>query len=349
MAPILDLIEFQDRSANVIAQRIPEHGSGEFRLGSQLVVRESQAAVFFRDGKALDAFGPGRHTLSTANIPLLTELLSLPFGGRSPFRAEVYFVTTREMVDMKWGTPEAISYRDSDLGMVRLRSFGTYSMQVSNPQLFVNKVVGTQGLLSTPQIENYLRSVIVMALTQTLGENLKSIFDLPVLYQTLGTAVRVRARDVFASLGLDLRTLFVTAITPPDDVQKAIDERASMGAIGAANMAAYLQYKTAQAMGDAAKGGGDSGAGGAASTGMGLGVGAGLGMLIPQLIGQANQAGQPPQQVLLCSNCQARVAQGSKFCPSCGIRFGEGKACPNCQAPMPAEAKFCPQCGNKVE
>jgi membrane protease subunit (stomatin/prohibitin family) len=341
---ILDLIESLDKSGDELVRRVPEQGSGEFRLGSQLVVRESQAAVFFRDGKSLDTFGPGRHTLTTANIPLLTGLLGLPFGGRSPFRAEVYFVTLRELLELKWGTPEPIAYRDADLGVVRLRSFGTYSMQISNPQLFVNKVVGTMGYVTTAQVQTYLRSVIVMTLTDTLGEMLSSVFDLPRQYQELGIAVRVKARDSFASLGLDLRTLFVNAITPPDDVQKAIDERSSMGAIGTANMPAYLQYKTAQAIGDAAKGGGGGDMAGTAQAGMGLGMGAGLGMLIPQIIGQA---GQQQQQVLLCSNCQAKVPQGSKFCPSCGIQFGVGQACPNCQAPLPAGSKFCPQCGHK--
>lgn len=345
MAPIIDLIEVMERRPDELVQRVPENDSGEFRLGSQLVVRESQAAVFFRDGKALDTFGPGRHTLTTANLPLLSELLGLAFGGKSPFRAEVYFVTLRELVDLKWGTPEPIAFRDAELGMVRLRSFGTYSLQVANPQVFVNKVVGTQGTLRIAQVETYLRSVIVSALTDTLGDVLDTVFNMPRQYAELGIAVRVRARDAFAALGLDLRTLYVNAITPPEDVQKAIDERASMGAIGTANMPAYLQYKTAQAMGDAAKGGGAANAG-AASTGMGLGVGAGLGMLIPQIIGQASQ--QQPKQVLLCSNCRAEVPEGAKFCPGCGIKFGAGQACPSCQAPVPAGSRFCPQCGAKI-
>lgn len=345
MSPILDVIEYLDTSGDELVHRVPEDGSGEFRLGSQLIVRESQKAVFFRDGKALDTFGPGRYTLTTANLPLLTELLSLPFGGKSPFRAEVFFVTQRELIDLKWGTPEPIAFRDSELGMVRLRSFGTYSMQIANPQLFVNKVVGTMGYYGTAQVQNYLRSVIVSTLTDTLGETLRTVFDLPSQYQELGIAVRVKARDSFAALGLDLRTLFVNAVTPPDDVQKAIDERASMGAIGTSNMQSYLQYKTAQAIGNAGQGGGGE-AGSTAQAGMGLGMGAGLGMLVPQIIQQAGQ--QAPQQVLLCSNCQAKVAEGSKFCPNCGIRFGVGQACTNCNAPLAPGAKFCPQCGQPV-
>src|SRR3954453_17256275 len=158
---ILDVIEFLDPTGRQIIQRVPEGGSGEFRLGSQLIVRESQVAVFFRDGKALDVFGPGRHTLSTQNIPLLANLISIPFGGTSPFRAEVVFVSLRDFIDQKWGTSEPVVFRDSELGMVRLRAFGTYAMSIADPQQFVNKIVGTQGLYTTDQIGDYLRGIIV--------------------------------------------------------------------------------------------------------------------------------------------------------------------------------------------
>jgi len=147
MARIFDIVEFFDETGRQMVHRVPEHGSGDFRLGSQVIVRESQEAVFFRDGKAMDTFGPGRHTISTANIPLLTRLIGIPFSGETPFKAEVYFVNLREFLEQKWGTPEAITLRDSELGMVRLRAFGTYSMQINDSQLFVNKIVGTQGAL----------------------------------------------------------------------------------------------------------------------------------------------------------------------------------------------------------
>src|SRR6476646_2749942 len=158
---ILDVIEWLNQTGREMIHRVPEQGSGEFRLGSQAIVRESQVAVFFRDGKALDAFGPGRHTLSTANIPLLTNLLSIPFGGTSPFRAEVVFVNMADLIDMKWGTMEPVAFRDSEFGMVRLRAFGTYAMAVADPQLFVNKIYGTQGMYETGQIEDYRRNISV--------------------------------------------------------------------------------------------------------------------------------------------------------------------------------------------
>src|SRR6476620_1137441 len=131
---ILDVIEWLNQTGREMIHRVPEQGSGEFRLGSQAIVRESQVAVFFRDGKALDVFGPGRHTLSTQNIPLLANLISIPFGGTSPFRAEVVFVSLADFIDQKWGTSEPVVFRDKELGMVRLRAFGSYSLAVADPQ-----------------------------------------------------------------------------------------------------------------------------------------------------------------------------------------------------------------------
>lgn len=301
---ILDMIEFLDPTGQQIVHRIPEGGSGEFRLGSQLVVRESQAAVFFRDGKALDTFGPGRHTLSTANIPLLTNLLSIPFGGKSPFRAEVYFVNLADLIDMKWGTMDPVVFRDSEFGMVRLRAFGTYAMNVADPQMFVNKIVGTQGLYMTGQIEDYLRTIIVSRFNDLMGQTMKTLLDLPQQYNELGAGLKTAVANDFANLGLNLRVLYVTAVTPPDEVQKRIDERTGMGVVG--NMNQYMQYQAAQAVGNLGSGGGGGGGnvGDAASTGVGLGAGMGIGAGMAQIISQGmqgaggqgqGQGSQPPQ------------------------------------------------------
>ena len=295
---ILDVIEFLDPSGRQIVHRVPEGGSGEFRLGSQLIVRESQAAVFFRDGKALDVFGPGRHTLSTMNIPLLANLISLPFGGKSPFRAEVVFVNMADLLDMKWGTMEPVTFRDSEFGMVRLRAFGTYAMAVQDPQLFVNKIVGTQGLYETGQIEDYLRSIIVSRFNDIMGESMTTLLDLPARYNEVGAGLKASVSDDFANLGLLLKALYVTTISPPEEVSKRIDERTGMGVVG--NMNQYMQYQTAQAIGGIGEGaaqGGGGGAGDAAGLGVGLGAGMGVGAGMAQIIGQnMAQAGQQGQQ-----------------------------------------------------
>jgi len=341
MARIFDVIEFFDETGRQMVHRLPEHGSGDFRLGSQLIVRESQAAVFFRDGKSLDTFGAGRHTISTANIPFLTRLIGIPFSGETPFKAEVYFVNLREFLEQKWGTPEAITLRDSELGMVRLRAFGTYSMQVSEPQLFVNKVVGTQGLYQTSQIQGFLRGIIIAKLTDLLGELKKSLLDLPSMYDEIGAGAKAKVQDDFNALGIALKTLYVTSISPTEETAKAIDERASMGAIG--NMQAYLQFKTARAMTEAA-----GAPGGMAGAGVGLGAGVGMGAAMAQMMAQSMQPGAQAAATMMCPSCSAQVPAGSKFCPQCGGKIGGEMICPNCKAGVSDGSKFCPNCGTKI-
>jgi membrane protease subunit (stomatin/prohibitin family) len=345
---ILDLIEFPDESGSEMVHRVPEYGSGEFRLGSQLVVRESQAAIFFRDGKALDVFTAGRHTLSTNNIPILSSMFGIPFGGKSPFRAEVVYVSLREFIDMKWGTPQPILFRDTDLGMVRLRAFGSYSMQIADPQLFVNKIVGQQGVYDTNQIQDYLRNTIIQNLTTILGQLMKSILDLPAQYNNIASATRAAVMSEYAALGLQLRAFQVAAITPPEEVQKFIDQRSSMGALG--NMQQYMQFQTAQAVRDAANNPGEAGG----AQGMGLGMGMGMAMADqirqsmqpqqggPQQQGYPPQQGQYPQQGQ--PTPQAQAPQGSQgAAPSSGPKF-----CPECGQPTTPGAKFCQNCGHKL-
>lgn len=296
----LQVIEYMDATGQEIVHRKPESGSGEFRLGDQLVVQEFQAGVFFRDGKAYDVFGPGRHTLATANLPLLSNLLGAVFGGRSPFRTAVYFVNTRQFINQGWGTAQPIVYRDSDFGMVRLRAFGTYAFQVNDPQLFVNKIVGGQGLYTTADIGEYLKSILSQSLVPAMGKLQTSVLDINQKYPQLRAAVMALVQAQFNDLGVEIRDFNVQAITPTDETAKAIDERAAMGAIG--NMQAYLQYKAAQALGGvgagAAAAGAAGGAGGAGSTagdlagaGMGLGAGIGLGGAMAGAISQAMQGG----------------------------------------------------------
>ncbi len=285
---ILEVIEYLDPTGQEIIHRVPEGGSGEIVLGSQCIVRENQVAIFFRDGRALDLLGPGRHTLSTLNIPILVNYLKIPFGSKSPFRAEVVFVNLKDYLDLSWSAPKPVPYRDPEFGMVRLETQGKFAFQVGRPQLFVNQIVGTQGLYSTQDILKYLQSMVISRLTDLVGEFHTSVLDLPAKYDELGAGLRARAAEDFEALGLLLKAVYVTAISVPSEVEKAIDERASMGAIG--NMQAYMQFKAARALGDAALAGGGEG-GSAASLGVSLGAGLGLGATMANMIGQAVQGG----------------------------------------------------------
>ena len=284
----MEVIQYQDPTGNTMVARYPREGTAAIRLGSQLIVEESQQAVFFRDGKALDTFGPGRHTLATQNVPILASIFGIPFGGTSPFQAAVFFVSTKTFLDLKWGTKEPVTFRDQDLSMVRLRAFGKFAVRVTNAQVFVNTVVGSRGLYSTEGVEDYFRDVIVARLTDVLGENLTSIFDLPKLYDELAMALKARVADDFGKYGIELTDLYLGAITPPEEVQKLIDERSGMGAIG--DMNAYMKFKTARAIGDAAAQPG-GGAGSTVGAGLGIGMGAGLGAMLPGMMRDAMAGG----------------------------------------------------------
>lgn len=270
MARIFDVIEYPNEMRNEIVHRFPETGSGDFRIGSQVIVRESQTAVFYRDGHALDTFDPGRHTITTANIPLLVNLVGKAFGDRTPFTAEVFFVAMREFANEKWGTPQPIIVRNPGmgLGVALLQGFGTYSFEISDPQQFVAQIVGATGTYGTSEIKDRLRAMLLSKLQDLLGETTEAS-DVPELIgmvEELGSAVRAKAQDDFKALGLSLKTFYIESLKPSD---KSVDELRSMGML---DMATYTQLQAADAMRDAAQNP-SGGAGLTAGIGAGMGIG----------------------------------------------------------------------------
>ncbi|MGD8406831.1 MAG: SPFH domain-containing protein [Anaerolineales bacterium] len=291
MARIIDVIEYPNEMAEEIVHRFPQGGGvADYRLGSQVIVREAQRVVFFREGTALDVFGPGRHTIATANIPLLTQTLQNIFAsGKTVFPAEAFFVSVKEFANRKWGTPQPIIVRNPGmgLGVALLQGFGTYSYQVGDPQQFVTQIVGAQGAYSTNQIEDRLRTMLLSILQDTLGETTaaKSVVDLIGLTEELGAAVRAKAQDDFEAIGLTLKTFYIGNLKPSE---KSAQELRDMGML---DMATYTQLQAADAMRDAAQ----NPSGGAGLT-AGIGAGMGIGNLMQQATSGATQSGQGQQQ-----------------------------------------------------
>ena len=338
----LENIEWFDDTGRSLVHRIPQEGSGEIKYGAQLTVRESQAAVFFYKGKAVGAFGPGRHTLKTGNIPLLTKIASLPWAMSSPLRAEVYLVNLKTFTDLKWGTRDPVAFRDAELGLVRLRAFGVFNLRIVQPVLFINRLVGTQGVFTTEAVEGYLNRVIVSRFNDYMGETIDSILNLPAKYDELSEGLAGRLTEDFSNFGLGLAHIYINAITPPPEVQQAIDDRSKMGLFD--DMQKLIQMKAAMAMEKAAENEGTAGAG------MGMGVG----MMMPAMFSQVMAGGQAAQvdagtKAVKCGECQSQIVPDAKFCPQCGHQLLVFDQCENCNKNLTPNACFCSRCGQKVE
>jgi len=339
----LENLEWFDESGKELVHRLPEEGSGEIKYGAQLTIRESQAGVFFYKGKAVGAFGPGRHTLKTGNIPLLTKIASLPWGMESPLRAEMYFVNLKVFTNLKWGTRDPVAFKDSELGLIRLRAFGIFNLQVVQPVLFINSLVGTQGIYTTEEIEEYLNRVIVSRFNDYMGETIDSILNLPSKYDEFSNGLSKRLQDDFSHFGIQQTHLYINSITPPPEVQEAIDDRSRMGVFE--DMEKLMQMKAAMAMEKVSE----------ADGGAGNGMGMGLGLMMPAMFSQYFAGAQPQvtqtdtPQASLCPDCNNSIPIDAKFCPFCGHQQLVFKQCVKCGKNLTPSAKFCSRCGQPAE
>ncbi len=340
-AVFLENLEWFDETGRELVHRIPETGSGDIKYGAQLTIRESQAGVFFYKGKAIEAFSAGRYTLKTGNIPILTKIASIPWGLSSPLRAEVYFVNLKVFTNLKWGTRDPVAFKDSELGIVRLRAFGVFNLQVVQPVLFINSLVGTQGMYNTGEIEEYLNRVIVSRFNDYMGDNLDSVLNLPAKYNDLSEGLASSLQKDFSRFGLDLASIYINSITPPPEVQNAIDDRARMGVFK--DMNKLMQMKAAMAIEKASESEG----------GAGQGMGMGMGFMMPAMFARhftaGEQGGGPYPQTVQCPECQSEIPANAKFCPQCGHQQVVFSKCGNCGKNLAPNARFCPRCGQPVE
>jgi len=264
-AELLDIIEWTDDSSDTMVWRFPRFDN-EIKYSAQLIVRQSQAAVFVNMGKIADVFLPGKYRLETKNLPILTTLLGWKYGFHSPFKAEVYFVNTRNFTNLKWGTKNPVIVRDSEFGAVRLRAFGSFVVKVGDPARFINEIVGTGGHFTIEEITDQLRNLVITRFSDLVAESGIQLLDLSSKYNELSQSLTEKIAPEFMEYGLDVTKLLVENIALPPEVESALDKKSSMGIIG--NLDNYLKFQSATAMEIAA-----NNPGGEASAGIGMGIG----------------------------------------------------------------------------
>ena len=325
-------------------------------LNDNVLVREDEYGIFFRDGKALTVFDrPDRYALTTQNIPILKDIIGATMGNVQI--GEFYWAQKREFRD-KFGTSQPLAFRDSDFGVVQLRMFGQFAYKVSDPMLLITQFVGTKGLTKSEEVVDWLKSQIVMVLNDILGE-LKTkkqmgVLDMPAYLQEIEQMCLAKLTAETENYGLKIMKFAGLTISMPDEVQEAINKRGAMSALGVN----YMQYQSGKAIENIGVGAAQGGDGaGFAMMGAGMGAGIGMGNMMMQGMGGMNGGAAPFSQAQpaaaapvgkACAKCGTAVPDGAKFCPGCGEKQDAGSFCPECGAAVPAGAKFCPECGKKM-
>jgi len=345
----IDVIEWTDNTSNTMVYKYDMNGK-EIMMGAQLTVRESQVAIFVNEGELADVYGPGRYELSTSNMPIMTKLQSWKYGFNSPFKADVYFVNTKQFLDRKWGTANPVMMRDAEFGMIRIRAFGVYAFKVSDPVTFLREVFGTKKVTTAEDIEGQIKRTLVSGLSDAIAESKIPALDLAANYDELSNYALQAMNPKIAPMGVSLTSFVIENISLPEEVEKSMDKRTSMGVLG--DMNKYTQYQAAEAMREAATAQGSS-----AGAGMGMGAGVAMGQMFA---GMFNQQNQQPQQAApaapaapaaagsFCPECGNPVAAGAKFCSNCGAKQQSAAVCPGCGQPTMPGAKFCANCGQKL-
>ena len=316
----IDVIHWTEPEGGVLAHRYPMQDM-EIQNGAVLTVREGQAAAFVNEGRLADVFGPGRYTLSTETLPLLTNLMHWDKAFQSPFKSDVYFFSTRLQTAQRWGTAQPATIRDKDFGAVRLRAFGTYAFRLTDPALFHTKVSGTRETYTVADLEPQLRNLVVSRMVDSFAESQVPFLDMAANQMELGKVIADHLKPAFADLGLELDTFTVESLSLPDELQKRLDERIGMGMIG--DLDKYTKFQVGQSIPLAAQN-----EGGAAGIGAGLGAGMAMGQAMANAMkpstGQpgADAAAAPSAETKFCAECGAKNPRAAKFCSECGAKQG---------------------------
>lgn len=322
----IDVIQWNEPGDGILAFRYPMQDM-EIQNGGQLTVRDSQMAAFVNEGKIADVFGPGLFTLTTRNLPLLTELKNWDKGFESPFKSDVYFFSTRQQIDQKWGTATPITIRDKEFGAVRLRGYGIYSYRIVDPRAFLTQISGTRDVYYVSDLEGQLRETIVARMTESFASSEISFLDMTANQAALSDRIAEKVKPAFAPLGIELTHFVVENVSLPDELQKMLDQRIGMNMIG--DMGRYTQFQAAQSMPIASANTG----GGTASMGVGFGVGAAVAQaMLSATQTMAETPATASASVATTLTAPAAASPATKFCTECGKS-------------IPRTAKFCAECG----
>ena len=324
---LIDVIEWTDPTSDTIVHKYDMNGK-EIMMGAQLTVRESQVAIFVNEGQLADIFRPGRYELQTSNMPILTALKSWKY-------------------DRKWGTANPVMMRDSEFGIIRLRGFGSFSFRVTDPESLLKECFGTNSTYKVSDIEDQIKRQTVSCLSDAIAESKIPALDLAANYDELAHFAMQAINQKIAGLGVQLATFVIENISLPEEVEKAMDRRTSMGVVGDLNK--YTQYQAAEAMRESA-----NQQGSVAGMGVGMGAGVAMGQMFTQAMNNNQAAPQQaapaqPAPAGFCPSCGNPITAGAKFCSNCGEKLQTASVCPKCGEPITPGAKFCMNCGEKLQ
>lgn len=350
---LIDVIEYQTDDKRILAHRYENNGK-QIMMGAQLTVRPGQIVVFINEGEIADIYTEGRYELTTSNMPVLTKLKSWKYGFESPFKVDIYYILTDDKIQQPWGTPSKIPIKDPDFGIIRIGANGYYSYKVDQPEKFIKSLVGTDSEFTVEECRPHINGKIVSSFTDYFAESKVTYFEAYTNMDEFSEGVSAKISETFESFGLSMLDFMVKELRAPENVEKAMDDRAAVGAMG--GMAMYQAKTMTDATAEAAVKMAENEGGGMGPMGMQMGAGVAMGGMMGGMMnnnmqyGQQAQPTQPVEPMVLCPNCQASVKQGVKFCPECGNNMAPkpvGNPCIKCGVNLTPGAKFCPECGTK--